>query len=106
MQNFGVTKAKSIVVCYGMACVAGVTPHKASYGIFCSDQYKKSRKIFYQQDDNGEFWMKVLIVTFLDVVNKEMNWILGIRDTADVLTASRDNVKLVETRTVHFARLK
>ena len=64
MQNFGVTKAKSIVVCYG---------------IFCSDQYKKSQtslftlekrksSFFYQKDDNGEFWLEVLIVTFLDVV--------------------------------------
>ena len=66
MQNFGVTKAKSIVVCYG---------------IFCSDQYKKSRTslfilekkneevfFFYQKDDNGEFWVEVLIVSFLDVV--------------------------------------
>ena len=23
---------------------------------------------FYQKDDNGEFWLEVLIVTFLDVV--------------------------------------
>ena len=64
MQNFGVTQAKSIVVCYGS---------------FCSDQYTKSRtklftlekrkrSFFYQKDDNGEFWVEVLIVTFLDVV--------------------------------------
>ena len=73
MQNFGVTKAKSIVVCYG---------------IFCSDQYKKSRTslfilekkneevfFFYQKDDNGEFWVEVLIVSFLDVVaTLQMFW--------------------------------
>ena len=71
MQNFGVTKAKSIVVCYG---------------IFCSDQYKKSQtslftlekrkwSFFYQKDDNGEFWLEVLIVTFLDVVETpQMFW--------------------------------
>ena len=58
MQNFGVTKAKSIMVCYG---------------IFCSDQYKKSRtSLFilysYQKDDNGEFWVEILVITFLDVV--------------------------------------
>ena len=76
MQNFGVTKAKSIVVCYG---------------IFCSDQYKKSR-------------------TSLFILEKRKRRILGGRahrylfgcssDTADVLTASRNTVKL------HFARLK
>ena len=67
MQNFGVTKAKSIMVCYG---------------IFCSDQYKKSqtslfllkkkktKKLFFflSKDDNGEFWVEVLTVAFLDVV--------------------------------------
>ena len=40
--------------------------------------------------------MEVLIVTFFGCGS----------DTADVLTAGRNNVKLVETRTVHFARLK
>ena len=71
MQNFWVTKAKSIVLCYG---------------IFCSDQYKKSQtslftlekrkwSFLYQKDDNGEFWLEVLIVTFLDVVETpQMFW--------------------------------
>ena len=29
---------------------------------------KENEVFFYQKDDNGEFWLEVLIVTFLDVV--------------------------------------
>ena len=39
--------------------------------------------------------MEVIVVTFLDVLA-----------TVDVLTARNNDVKLAETRTVHFVRLK
>ena len=36
---------------------------------------KKTKKFFYQKDDNGEFWVEVLNVTFLDVVETpQMFW--------------------------------
>ena len=50
---------------------------------------------FHLKDGNGKLWVEVIIVTFLDVLA-----------TVDVLTARNNDVKLAETRTVHFARLK
>ena len=68
-------------------------------------QYKKSPpsliiledkkwRTFYIKDNNGK-WVEVIIVTFLDAVA-----------TVDVLTASKNDVTHVETRTVHFSRPK
>ena len=44
---------------------------------------------------NGQLWVEVIIITFLYAVV-----------TAGVLTASKNDVQPVETRTVHLARLK
>ena len=52
-------------------------------------------KNIFLKDDNGKLWVKVIIATFLDAI-----------PTVDVLTASNNEVKLVESGTVHFARLK
>ena len=68
---------------------------------FC--QYKKSRSSlfildnrkwtnFYTKDDNGNLWVEVIILTFLDAVATE-----------DVVTTSNNDVNFVETQTVHFA---
>ena len=43
----------------------------------------------------GKLWVQVIIITFLYAVL-----------TVGVLTASNNDMKLVETRTVHFARIK
>ena len=52
-------------------------------------------RTFHLKDDNGKLWVEVIIVTFLDV-----------SATVDVLTARNNDLKLPETRTVRFARLK
>ena len=52
-------------------------------------------KNIYLKDDNGKLWVEVIIVTFFNVI-----------PTVDVLTASNNEVKLMESQTVHFARLK
>ena len=58
--------------------------------IFCE---QKMKDVLYLISDNGRLWVEVIIVYFLDAVA-----------TVEVLTAaSNDDVKLVETRTVHFA---
>ena len=60
-------------------------------------QYKKSRlcllildnrkrRTFYLKDNNGKLWVDVIVVIFFNAVG-----------TVDVLTASNDDVKLVET---------
>ena len=50
---------------------------------------------FCLKDDNySKLWVEVIIVTLLDAVA-----------TADVLKADNNDVELVETRSVHFARL-
>ena len=50
----------------------------------------------YSGNNHGKLWVEVIIVTFLDAVV-----------TVDVLTpASKNDVKHVETRTVHFSRPK
>ena len=46
----------------------------------------------YHKDDNGKLWNEEIIVTLLDAVA-----------TVDILRASNNEVKLVETRTVIFA---
>ena len=46
----------------------------------------------YLKDDNGKLWNEEIIVTLLDAVA-----------TVDILRASNNEVKLVETRTVNFA---
>ena len=69
-------------------------------------QYKKSRlcllildnrkrRTFYLKDNNGKLWVDVIVVIFFNAVG-----------TVDVLTASNDDVKLVETWTVYFANVK
>ena len=51
--------------------------------------------LFYPTEiDNGKLQLEVITVTFLDEVA-----------TAHVLTASNNDVKLIETRPVHFAWL-
>ena len=52
-------------------------------------------KNIYLKDDNCKLLVEVIIVTFLDAI-----------PTVDVLTASNNEVKLVESQTVHSARLK
>ena len=52
-------------------------------------------KNIFLKDDNGKLWVEVIIATFLDAIL-----------IVDVLTASNNEVKLVESETVHFARLK
>ena len=52
-------------------------------------------KNIYLKDDDGKLWVEVIIVTFLVAI-----------PTVDVLTASNNEVKLVESQTVYFARLK
>ena len=53
----------------------------------------KGQRTFHLKDDNGKLWVEAMIVTlFLDAVI-----------TADILTSSNNNVKICETRTVHFA---
>ena len=52
-------------------------------------------RTFHLKDDNGKLWVEVIIVTFLDVLA-----------TVGVLIARNNDVKLVKTGTVHFARLK
>ena len=49
---------------------------------------------FHNKNDNGKLWVEVTIVTSLDAVA-----------TVDVLTANNNDVNLVETRNVLFARL-
>ena len=49
---------------------------------------------FHNKNDNGKLWVEVINVTSLDAVA-----------TVDVLTANNNDVKLVETRNVFFARL-
>ena len=44
---------------------------------------------------SGKLWVQVIIITFLYAVV-----------TVRVLTASNNDIQLVETRTVHFARIK
>ena len=55
--------------------------------------YSKQQKCrtCYLRNENGKL-MEVIIATFLNT-----------NGTADVLTASTNDVKLVEARTVHFA---
>ena len=55
--------------------------------------YSKQKKMknLSSRNENGKL-MEVIIVTFLNT-----------NGTADVLTASSNDVKLVEARTVHFA---
>ena len=53
-----------------------------------------SQRTLHNKDDNGKLWVDVIIVTSLDAVA-----------TADVLTANNNDVSLVETRNVLFARL-
>ena len=55
----------------------------------------KKWRIFNLKNDNGKLWAEVIIVSFLDAIA-----------TVDVLTATNTDVKLVDTRTVQFARLK
>ena len=56
----------------------------------------ENEEIFCLKDDNySKLWVEVIIVTLLDAVA-----------TADVLKADNNDVELVETRSVHFARLK
>ena len=63
---------------------------------FIHSKQQKMKKTFHLKDDNGKLWVEVIIVIFLkDAVA-----------TVDVLIASNNEVKLVDTRTVHFARLK
>ena len=52
----------------------------------------KGQRTFHLKDDNGKLWVEAIIVTFLDAVI-----------TADILTSSNNDVKICETRTVHFA---
>ena len=65
-------------------------------------QYNKSQLSLIVLDDenelfvlNGQLWVEVIITTFLYAVL-----------TVRVLTARNNDMKLVETRTVHFARIK
>ena len=46
------------------------TRNRGRVCLFLKSFEKRKRRIlfFYQKDDNGEFWVEVLIVTFLDVV--------------------------------------
>ena len=81
----------------------GFSGVQTSYKFF---QYKKSQSSlftldkrkwtnFYIKDDNDNFiWVEVTIVTFFNAV-----------ETTDVLTASNNDVNVVETQTVHFAWL-
>jgi len=69
-------------------------------------QYKKSRlcllifdnrkiRTVYLKDNNGKLWIDVIVVIFFNAVR-----------TVDVLTASNNDVKIVETWTVYFANVK
>ena len=50
---------------------------------------RQKMKDFLSQRNNGKFWVKMIIVTVLDAIA-----------TVNVLTASNNDVKPVETRTV------
>ena len=65
---------------------------KSRSSLFILDNIK--RRTFHLKDDNGKLWVEVIIVTFLEEVA-----------TVDVLTANNNDVSLVKTRTVQFARL-
>ena len=62
---------------------------------FVYSKQQKMKKTFYLKNDKGKLLEEVIIFTFLDRVA-----------TVDVLTASNTGVKVVGTRTVHFAGLK
>ena len=53
---------------------------------------KRKLTTSYLKDDNGKLWNEEIIVTLLDAVA-----------TVDILGASNNEVKLVETQTVNFA---
>ena len=59
-------------------------------GEFVSSIYQTMKK-----DDNGKLWVEVIIVSCLKAVA-----------SVDVFTVSNTDVKLSETRTVRFSRLK
>ena len=57
------------------------------------DSRRQKMKDFLSQRNNGKLWVEMIIVTVLDAIA-----------TVNVLTASNNDVKPVETRTVpHFA---
>jgi len=58
--------------------------------LFTRDKRKLTTS--YLKDDNGKLWNEEIIVTLLDAVA-----------TVDILGASNNEVKLVETQTVNFA---
>jgi len=59
------------------------------------DSRRQKMKDFLSQRNNGKLWVEMIIVTVLDAIA-----------TVNVLTASNNDVKPVETRTVpHFAWL-
>ena len=62
---------------------------------FVYSKQQKMKKTFYFKNDKGKLLVEVIIFTFLDRVA-----------TVDVPTASNTGVKVVGTRTVHFAGLK
>ena len=62
---------------------------------FVYSRQQKIKKTFSLKNDKGKLLVEVIIFTFLDRVA-----------TVDVPTASNTGVKVVGTRTVHFAGLK
>ena len=61
-------------------------------GRVCLFQATGNEELFCLKDDSGKLWVEVIIVTFLDAVA-----------TIDVITASNNDVKLGESRTVYLA---
>ena len=58
--------------------------------------YSRRQKIqtFHVKDDNGKWWLKMHVATFLNTTA-----------TADVLAANNNDLISVDTRAVHFAWL-
>ena len=66
--------------------------NRRNRGRVCLFLTTENGQLFYIKDDNDNFWVEVIIVTFFNAV-----------PTLDDLTASNNDVNFVETQTVHFA---